>query len=416
MPNPPVVVIGAGPAGLMAAEELLRLGYAVSIYDSKPSAGRKFLVAGMGGLNLTHSEPLDDFLARYGSRRPWLEPLLRAFRPAELRQWASHLGFETFVGSSGRVFPVEMKAAPLLRAWLLRLEDQGARFHYRCHWLGWKARGELLFETPEGETCLSAPAVVLALGGGSWSKTGSTGEWMPLLMERGVQVAPLRPANCGFNIAWSEVFRSRFAGQPVKNVAISFTGVDGSVFQRQGEFVVTQHGIEGSLVYAAAAAIRDALEAWMGATLYLDLAPGRSAAELAARLEPLLRSGRSLASTLEKAVPLKGVNAGLLREFAPAGELRDAQRLAGWIKALPAPIRSPRPLEEAISSAGGVRFEALDERLMIRDIPGVFCAGEMLDWEAPTGGYLLTGCFATGRHAGQGAVAWMKEQSSSPGA
>jgi len=311
------------------------------------------------------------------------------------------------------VFPVGMKTAPLLRAWLQQLKEAGVEFHFRHRWLGWDAQGALRFDTPQGEQRhelrLPAAALVLALGGGSWPKLGSTGEWVPWLEAQGVAVAPLRPANCGFNVAWSDYFRSHYAGQPVKNVVLSFSGLAGAEFRRQGEFVVSEAGVEGSLIYAAAALVRDALEAQGQATLYLDLAPGWEAPALAERLARLLRSGRSLASALEKAVRLKGVNAGLLREFAPHDELRDPPRLAGWIKHLPVPVLSPRPLEEAISSAGGVRFEALDEHLMLKARPGVFCAGEMLDWEAPTGGYLLTGCFATGRAAGLGVVSWLKQ-------
>jgi uncharacterized flavoprotein (TIGR03862 family) len=403
----PVVVIGAGPAGLMAAEQVARHGMAVQIFDSKPSAGRKFLVAGVGGLNLTHSEPLEAFLSRYSAQRAQLEPLLRAFGPPELRQWAAGLGFETFVGTSGRVFPMDMKAAPLLRAWLQRLKESGVVFHYRHHWLGWDKQGELLFSTPLGEQSIQAAAVLLALGGGSWPKLGSTGEWVPLLRDRGVGIAPLRPANCGFNVQWSEYFRIHYAGHPVKNVVLSFEGLQGTTFRRKGEFIVTNDGIEGSLVYTVSALLRDTLEAQGQAKIFLDLAPAWDQLELEVRLKKLWGS-RSLANILEKSIRLKGVNAGLLREFAPHDDLRNPALLAGWIKCLPVPILSPRPLEEAISSAGGVQFDALDERLMIKALPGIFCAGEMLDWEAPTGGYLLTCCFATGRAAGLGLVSWLE--------
>ncbi len=405
--QPLAAVIGAGPAGLMAAEVLAQAGLAVQVFEAKPSAGRKLLVAGKGGLNLTHSEPLEAFLDRYGSRRPQLEPLLRAFGPAELRQWAAGLGVETFVGSSGRVFPQDMKAAPLLRAWLARLHTAGVQFHFRHRWLGWDEQRALRFETPTGEQRLAAAATVLALGGGSWPRLGATGEWVPLLAAQGVDIAPLRPANCGFDVDWSAHFQARFAGQPVKNAILSFDGPQGQVFRRQGEFVVTSYGVEGSLIYAASALLRDALEAQGQAVLTLDLAPAWQPAELAARLERLLRGGRSLSSALEKAARLTGVNAGLVYEFVPPADRRDASRLAGWIKNLPVPLRAARPLAEAISSAGGVRFEALDERLMLCALPGVFCAGEMLDWEAPTGGYLLTACIAAGRAAGLGVVDWL---------
>jgi uncharacterized flavoprotein (TIGR03862 family) len=379
----------------------------VDVYDAMPSAGRKFLLAGKGGLNLTHAEPHDAFHSRYGMRCPQLEPLLDAFGPDALRDWARGLGIETFVGTSGRVFPVEMKAAPLLRAWLHRLREAGVRFHMRHRWLGWDDEGALRFATPQGEHRLRADAVVLAMGGGSWPKLGSDGAWVQLLAQRGVEVAALRPANCGFDIGWSEHFRTRFAGHPVKSVVASFTDAAGVVHRRQGEFVVTATGVEGSLIYALSAPLRDGIAASGDAVLHLDLAPGRELPRLIDELSRP-RGSRSLSSHLQSRTGLKGVKAGLLRETVPAEEFADPARLAAAIKALPLRLVAPRPLAEAISSAGGVAFEALDEHLMIRALPGVFCAGEMLDWEAPTGGYLLTACFASGRAAGLGALAWLK--------
>ena len=396
----------------MAAEVLSQNGIQVDLYEAKPSAGRKFLVAGKGGLNLTHSEPLEQFLSRYGERRARLEPLLRGFGPAELRQWALELGFETFVGTSGRVFPRDMKAAPLLRAWLKRLRSGGVRFHLRHKWCGWDENGALRFETPQGEKLVHTRAAILALGGGSWPQLGSTGEWVPLLRQHGVPVAALRPANCGFEVAWSEHFRERFEGQPIKTVALSFTSSQGFSFHQQGEFIITRKGVEGSLIYAVSAYLRDEIESAGNALVHLDLAPDWIWSSLVQRLSRP-RGSRSLASHLKRSIGLSGVKAGLLWEFAAKEDLADPQRLASAIKKLPLPILRPRPLEEAISSAGGVRFEALDEGLMIRLLPGLFCAGEMLDWEAPTGGYLLTACFSSGRAAGLGVLEWLKAIESS---
>jgi len=402
-----VAVIGGGPAGLMAAEVLSQNGVQVDLYEAKPSAGRKFLVAGKGGLNLTHSEPLDQFLSRYGERRARLEPLLRDFGPDELRQWALELGFETFVGTSGRVFPRDMKAAPLLRTWLKRLRSSGVRFHLRHKWCGWDENGALRFETPQGEKLVHARAVILALGGGSWPQLGATGEWVPLLRQRGVPVAALKPANCGFEVAWSEHFRERFEGQPIKTVALSFTSSQGFSFQQQGEFIITRTGVEGSLIYAVSSYLRDEIESAGNAQVYLDLAPDWTQSSLEQRLSRP-RGSRSLASHLKRSIGLSGVKAGLLWEFVAKEDFSDPQHLASAIKKLPLPILQPRPLAEAISSAGGVRFEALDEGLMIRSLPSLFCAGEMLDWEAPTGGYLLTACFSSGRAAGLGVLEWLK--------
>jgi uncharacterized flavoprotein (TIGR03862 family) len=399
------IVIGAGPAGLMAAETLAAAGLAVDIYDAMPTAGRKFLMAGKSGLNLTHAEAFEQFAARYGARRDWVTPWLRDFGADALREWAQGLGVETFVGSSGRVFPKDMKAAPLLRAWLHRLRTAGVRFRMRHRWLGWDAEGTLRFSTPEGDKKVGADGTVtiLALGGGSWAKLGSDGAWLPLLAARGVPVAPLRPANCGFDVAWSAHFRDKFAGQPVKSVVASF-----GEQQRQGEFVVTQHGVEGSLIYALSAALRDAIAAEGTATLHLDLAPGKTQERLAAEIA-YPRGSRSMASHLQSRCGIAGLKAGLLRECTAREDYADPAKLAAAIKRLPLRLVAPRPLDEAISSAGGVMAEALDGNLMLRALPGVFCCGEMLDWEAPTGGYLLTACFAGGRAAARGALAWRAE-------
>jgi uncharacterized flavoprotein (TIGR03862 family) len=401
-------VIGGGPAGLMAAEMLLLGGVQVDLYDAMPSVARKFLLAGKGGMNITHAEPHDAFTARYGERKAEISPLLEAFGPRQLRVWLKELGIATFVGSSGRVFPVGMKAAPLLRAWLHRLREAGLRIHVRQRWQGWNDDGSLRFVTADGERTERADVVVLALGGGSWAKLGSNGAWVPWLTQRGVKVTPLRPANCGFEVAngWSAHFCQRFAGQPVKSVVASAADPSGAVRQLPGEFMVTATGVEGSLIYALSAALRDEIAASKSATLVLDLAPGWTLPRLVAEIARP-RGSRSISSHLQSRVGLKGVKTGLLRELLPAATFADAAALATAIKALPLRLAATRPLDEAISSAGGVTFAAIDENLMLRNLPGVFCAGEMLDWEAPTGGYLLTACFASGRAAGLGALVWL---------
>lgn len=407
--TPAAVVIGGGPAGLMAAEVLLARGITVDLYDAMPSLGRKFLLAGKGGLNITHAEPPNRFMARYGTRRPHLQPLLADFGASQLRDWVHGLGVETFVGTSQRVFPREMKAAPLLRAWLHRLRAAGLRIHARHRWSGWSDDGSLRFSTPQGEATVAARCTVLALGGGSWRRLGSDGAWVPLLEARGVPVLPLRPANCGFEVAWSPHLRMRHAGQPVKGVAATVVDAAGTTHQRSGEFVVSEYGVEGSLIYALSAPLRDTLAATGQATLQLDLLPDHDAARVATEAAHP-RGSRSLSTHLQSRLGLKGVKASLLREVLTAEEMRDPQRLAATIKTLPLTLTATRPLDEAISSAGGIPFEALDERLMLRAMPGVFCAGEMLDWEAPTGGYLLTACFATGQAAGRAAAIWLAAQ------
>lgn len=395
-----LAIIGGGPAGLMAAETAAAAGLEVQLFDAMPSVGRKFLIAGKGGMNITHAEPLADFKRRYGVRENVISPMLDVFGPLQLREWIHGLGIETFVGTSGRVFPREMKAAPLLRAWLHRLRGQGVHFHVRHRWLGWTAEGDLLFATPDGQVTVRADAVILALGGGSWRKLGSDGAWVPLLMARGVSVAPLKPANCGFDVGWSAHFSERFAGQAVKSVVAT---VDGR--RQQGEFNITAGGIEGGLVYAMSAALRDSLAAGRPAVLSLDLAPGRSLERLTEDLSRP-RGRDSLANHLRRRAGIEGVKAGLLREICPFFELT-AEAMATTIKALPLTVVAPRPLDEAISTAGGVCFEALDSHLMLKAQAGLFFAGEMLDWEATTGGYLLTACLASGRAVGEGAVKWL---------
>jgi uncharacterized flavoprotein (TIGR03862 family) len=404
-----IAIIGGGPAGLMAAEVARAAGVEVDLYDAMASVGRKFLLAGKGGLNLTHSEPSEKFLSRYGARRAQVEPLLASFGPDALLAWVRGLGIETFVGSSGRVFPKDLKAAPLLRTWLRRLRQSGVRFHMRHRWSGWDAQGAPCFVTPEGNRSVQADAVVLALGGGSWPKLGSDASWVPLLAGRGLQIAPLQPANCGFNVSWSEHFRTKFAGQPVKSVAIILRNDAGAESWHPGEFVITETGVEGGVIYSVSAALRDEILAKGVATLRLDLAPDRDVPRLTHDLSRP-RGKRTMATHLQRQAHIEGVKAGLLREVVSKEDFADPARLAAAIKSLPLRLVTPRPLEEAISTAGGVPFEALDRRLMVRKLPGIFCAGEMLDWEAPTGGYLLTACFASGRMAGAGAVAWLNNR------
>ncbi|WP_438284273.1 TIGR03862 family flavoprotein [Pseudomonas alabamensis] len=403
-PRPLVAVIGGGPAGLMAAEALAQAGLAVELFDAMPSVGRKFLLAGVGGMNITHSEPYPAFVGRYAERRDEVDRLLQGFDATALRAWIHGLDVSTFVGTSGRVFPTDMKAAPLLRAWLKRLRDDGVVIHTRHRWLGWQADGRVRVAGPQGERVIEAAAVVLALGGGSWARLGSDGAWLPLLAARGVEVTDLRPSNCGFEVeAWSDLLKDKFAGAPLKNVAMALPGST----PRKGECILTAQGLEGSLVYALSAPIRQAIDQAGRATVWLDLLPDRPLDNLVRALSKP-RGSRSMAKHLQGQVGLDGVKAALLREVTDPAAFADPVTLAQAIKALPIELVRTRPLDEAISSAGGVRFEALDEGLMLKALPGVFCAGEMLDWEAPTGGYLLTACFASGLKAGQAAAAWAK--------
>ncbi|MDX3924478.1 MAG: TIGR03862 family flavoprotein [Shinella sp.] len=398
-----IAIIGGGPAGLMAAETLSSHGYTVTVYERMPTAGRKFLLAGKSGLNLTHSEAYERFASRFGAASQRLRPALDAFRPEDVRRWSLGLGIETFVGSSGRIFPTVMKASPLLRSWLARLQDSGVRIRLRHRWVGFADDG-YLFQTPEGEETVRCDAALLALGGASWPKLGSDAAWVSWLAGKGVEISDFQPANCGFDVSWSEEFRNRFAGEPVKSVlAISDAGA------LPGEFVVTRQGIEGSLVYAHAAALREKLEKGGKASLTLDLAPGRTAERLERDLAR--QDGKSsFANRLRKGAGISGVKTALLREFSAEAGRTDPARLVKIIKALPIPLQRPRPIAEAISSAGGVRWSGIDDRYMLKALPGTFVAGEMIDWEAPTGGYLLTACLASGRTAAQGIDAWLRSQ------
>ena len=411
----PVAIIGAGPAGLMAAQQLADAGVPVHLFDAMPSVGRKFLLAGKGGLNLTHSENADSFAGRYGARRAAIARVLQALDATALRDWARSLGIETFVGSSGRVFPTDMKAAPLLRAWLQHLrhpaEGPGVQFHMRHRWLGWDAQRALRFDTPQGEQTVQASAVLLALGGGSWARLGSNGAWVPLLVQQGVSVAPLLPSNCGFDVqgGWSPHFSGRFAGQAFKTVALNVHTSTGMAWQRKGEFVATAHGVEGSLVYAASALLRDEIIRNGQATLTLDLLPDMPAERVLQEVSHP-RGSRSLSSHLKSRLHLDGIKSAILHEVLDKAAFNDPAQLAAAIKALPLSLQAARPIDEAISSAGGVLFEVLTPGLMLEQLPGVFCAGEMLDWEAPTGGYLLQACFATGHAAGRGVLDWLRAQ------
>lgn len=404
---PLVAIIGGGPAGLMAAEVLSLAGIQVDLYDAMPSLGRKFLLAGIGGLNITHSEPYDAFCARYSDRQSELQPILDRLPPSSVCSWVHGLGIETFIGSSGRVFPSEMKAAPLLRAWLHRLRNAGVRLHVRHRWLGWDDAGGLRLTNPDGEISIKPQATILALGGASWPKLGSDGAWVPWLQTKGVNVAPLQSANCGFEVTWSEHLRNKFAGAPLKSVALTFTDIQGRTEQRQGEMVIGSHGVEGSLIYAFSRRLRECINAHGRATFTLDLAPGYEAKRLLSEVcHP--RGSRSLASHLKSRIGISGVKMALLHEVLSKEQVADPATLAASIKALPITIHTPRPIAEAISTAGGVCFNDLDENLMIKDLPGVFVAGEMIDWEAPTGGYLLTACLGTGLSAGLGALEWLR--------
>ena len=400
-----IVIIGGGPAGLMAAEVARAAGVEVDLYDRMGSVGRKILIAGKGGLNLTHSEPLDGFVHRFGDRATEVGTWLADFGPAQVCEWARGLGVETFTGSSGRVFPTDLRAAPLLRGWVRRLREQGVRFHTNQRWIGWYD-GALQFEGADGRSNVTAPAVVLALGGGSWPQLGSDGAWPPLLRDRGIAVEPLQPSNCGFTVPWSPLFAERHAGTPLKPVVATWCDAEGNERALQGELMVTASGIEGSLAYALSAPLRAQLDRQGHADLMLDLAPGRSLERLLAEVGGP-RGRRSIGEHLRRRAGLDPVKSALVFEVLGPRERSDVALLARTIKRLPLRLTGMRPLAEAISSAGGVRLEELDARLMMRRLPGLFCAGEMLDWDAPTGGYLLTACLASGHVAGRGAAAWL---------
>ncbi len=404
----PAAVIGGGPAGLMAAEILLNNGIEVDLYDAMPAVARKLVVAGQSNLSLTRSQPFDVLVSQYGERAEELRPILCKFTPDDLRTWAADLGIETFVGSTGHVFPAEMTSETLLTAWLQRLQESGLRIHSRHAWQGWDPEGNLCFLTEKGEIAVAADAVVLAMGGGSWPQLGSTGDWISLLQDKNIRVNPLQPANCGFDTDFSHFFVEHFHGQPVKNVVLTIVGKNGEDFRQRGEFIVTSTGLEGSLLYSCGPLLRQQLAEKETASIYLDLCPDRPEEKVAESLrEP--KNKRSMSSHLRKTIGINGVKAGLINEYVPREDFAEPEKLAHWIKNLPVQMLRPRPINEAISSGGGVCFTMLDEQLMLRSLPGIFCAGEMLDWEAPTGGYLLTACFATGRAAGHGAVNWLKQ-------
>jgi len=397
-------VIGAGPAGLMAAEALAQGGVSVTVYDAMPSAGRKFLMAGRGGLNLTHSEPLPAFLARYREATAQLETIISDFPPDALRAWSEALGQPTFVGSSGRMFPKAFKASPLLRAWLRRLDSQGVRFALRHRWIGWDEGGRLRLQTPDGERTVEAQATVLALGGASWPRLGSDGGWAELLTARGVIVSSLRPANCGFTVDWSDIFKDRFEGDPLKGVEFKF----GRQAIR-GEAIMTRGGIEGGAIYALSAELREAIATSGEAVLHIALRPDLGLPELTKKLSAP-RGKQSFSNFLRKAAGLPPVAIGLLQETA-GGKLAalSPEVLADLINAVPIRLTGTAPIARAISTAGGITFDELDENFMLRRLPDIFAAGEMLDWEAPTGGYLLQASFATGLAAGKGAVRWLSK-------
>lgn len=397
-----IAIIGGGPAGLAAAELLSAEGLSVTVYDAMPTFARKFLLAGKSGLNITHSEDFSRFAERFGSASARLRPALDAFTPEDIRQWAAGLGTETFVGTSGRVFPTVMKASPLLRAWLKRLEAQGVTLKTRHRWTGFDGSG-LRFTTPDGEVTIQPDVTLLALGGASWPRLGSDAAWLPWLKDQGVTVHDLQPANCGFDTGWSEIFAERFAGAPLKSV--SSTSDAGTY---PGEFVISKHGIEGSLVYAHSAALRDRLLRDGKASLTVDLMPGRTKDRLARDLARQ-DAKASFSNRLRKGAGLDGVKAALLRELSKDANRMPAEQLADLIKTLPIPVLRPRPIAEAISSAGGIAWSDIDERYMLQSRPGLFAAGEMIDWEAPTGGYLLTACFATGRAAARGIQNWLSD-------
>ena len=404
-----VAVIGGGPAGLMAAEALLGRGCEVHLSDGMPALARKLMVAGQSNLSLTRDQPFEELLAKYGAAAPWLRPALEQCTPDHLRQWAAELGIETFVGSTGQVFPVELSSDQLVSRWLDRLTQQGLVVHPRHLWQGWDEESALLFQVDGEMVRVAAQATVLALGGGSWPQLGSSGEWLTLLRARGVAVTPLQPANCGFDADFTDHFRDHFQGQPVKNVVLTLEEGGEVLFRQRGEFIVTATGFEGSLLYQCGPELRRQFAEKGQAVLHLDLCPDRSLPQLIEALSQP-RNKRSTSSHLRKTVAIDGVKAGLLNEWADRSEFTDPEKLAHWLKNLPVPLTKPRPLAEAISSSGGVSASNLDQRLMVREIPGLFCAGEMLDWEAPTGGYLLTACFATGKAAGIGAADWLDEQ------
>ncbi len=415
MPSKPILasssiaIIGAGPAGLMAAEALAKAGYSAHVFDAMPSVARKFLLAGVGGMNITHAEDYSTFLTRYGSAQAALQPILDQLPPEQLRDWIHNLGIETFVGSSQRVFPKDMKAAPLLRAWQHRLREQGIAFHPHHRWTGWldndPQRG-WCFDVPDGVIVRQFDAVILALGGASWSKLGSDGSWCKPLSAAGIKISPLQPSNCGFEIAWSPFIKEHFTGTPIKNIQLSLTDLHGKTWKKTGEFVVSDYGIEGSLIYALSAPLRELINTNNSAVLWLDWLPHYTAEQITTKLAGS-RKGMSLSNLLRKSLKLSPIAIGLLKENYPELSSKAYDSIAQALKRMPLQPFATRPIDEAISSAGGISWDSVDDNLMLKQLPGIFAAGEMLDWEAPTGGYLLTGCFATGKRAGIGVAKWL---------
>jgi uncharacterized flavoprotein (TIGR03862 family) len=409
--NKKVAIIGGGPAGLMAAEVLVAAGVDVDVHEAMPTLGRKFLRAGLGGLNITHSEPYMEFCSRYGDKQPQLQMILDNFTPVAFREWVHGLGIETFVGTSGRVFPTEMKAAPLLRKWVHRLRSAGVRFHLGHSWRGFNNDGSLRMATGTEEFFIKPDVTILALGGASWPQLGSTGSWVPWLQEHGVEITPWQSANCGFDVSWSSHIREKFAGAPLKAVSVSCTGLNGVTLNKHGELLIAEYGVEGSLIYAFSKELRELINAHGKATFTVDLSPGRSAQKVLADLSRA-RGSRSISRHLQSCLGKSPLKRALLYEFLSREQIADPKMLAKFVKALPITVRKTRPIEQAISSAGGVSFNSVDQNLMLKTLPGIFAAGEMLDWEAPTGGYLLTACCALGRWAGLGALKWLSASSS----
>jgi len=409
--NAQASVIGAGPAGLMAAEQLCQAGYEVDVYEAMPSVGRKFLRAGIGGLNLTHAEDKSDFINRFGAQRDTVATWLDQFDAAALREWAAELGIDTFVGSSGRVFPTAMKAAPLLRAWLRRLRQQGCRIHTRHYWRGWNAEGLLEFDTPEGKLHCCSQVTVFALGGGSWRKLGSDGHWQQPFQQRHIECLPFRPSNCGFEADWRQDFQAEFQGQPLKSAGLQVKDQHGQQWSQRGDATISRYGIEGGLVYALSAPIRDRIDLSGQCEVYWDLLPDRSPQQIQAAISKK-RPKDSLSSFLKRGLKLDRNKQAFFNQLTSKEQARDLKQLPQLLKHLPQTLTRYRPLDEAISTAGGVNWTQFDASLMLKQQPGLFCAGEMLDWEAPTGGYLLTACFASGRVAGQAAAQWLAKQAS----
>ena len=411
--QPKICIIGGGPAGLMAAEQLTQAGYKVDLFEAMPTVGRKLLLAGIGGLNLTHSEPYPQFCQRYSEAQAFLQPSLDAFKPNDLRDWCQSLGITTFVGTSGRVFPNDMKAAPLLRAWLKRLTQQGLSIHTRHYWQGWQADGQLQFQTPNGLVSQAYGVLLLALGGGSWRKLGCDGLWLNYLQSQRIQTSAFKPSNGGFKVNWSDFIRQRFAGAPLKGITLSFTDLKGHTETRQGEFIINQDGVEGSLIYAFSARLRDRLYAQQSATIYLDLLPQLPTSALDAVLSKRPKQ-KSLSSYLKSRLKLDDLKTALVFEALGANKIPSVSQLIALLKQLPLTLTDTFLIDKAISTAGGICLSELDEHLMLKQLPAVFCAGEMLDWEAPTGGYLLTACLATGKQAGQGMLHWLQYSTLQP--